>query len=55
MVCDCRLQMLLRRPVSWLLRLVGPGKEVTYCRSYLTDGAPVIGSEPDRSLSFIIF
>ena len=25
------------------------GKEISCCRSYLTEGAPVIGSEPDRS------
>ena len=40
--------MLLRRSVSCLIRS-GHGKEITCSRSYLTDGAAVIGSEPDRS------
>ena len=40
--------MLLRRTVSLLLRPGGQGREVSCARSYLTDGAPVIGSEPDR-------
>ena len=45
----CILQMLLRRSVSLLLRPGAQGREVIGARGYLTDGAPVIGSEPDRS------
>ena len=41
-------QMLLRRTISLLARPRGHGKEISCCRSYLTDGSPVIGSEPDR-------
>ena len=40
--------MLLRRSVSLLLRPGAQGREVTGARGYLTDGAPVIGSAPDR-------
>ena len=40
--------MLLRRSVSLLLRPGAQGREVIGARGYLTDGAPVIGSEPDR-------
>ena len=42
------MQMLLRRSVSLLLRPGAQGREVIGARGYLTDGAPVIGSEPDR-------
>ena len=45
----CILQMLLRRSVSLLLRPGAQGREVIGAKGYLTDGAPVIGSEPDRS------
>ena len=40
--------MLLRRSVSLLLRPGAQGREATGARGYLTDGAPVIGSAPDR-------
>ena len=45
MVSECELlQMLLRRSLSLVCRT---SCQVT-CRPYLTDGATVIGSEPDR-------